>query len=204
MIYYTEDTTLKARWKSGHVLESTVPDGAVKVVGSEFWTYDVTTNISSDQAFVDGYTLYDTISEWGEYGDWSEWSVTEVTASETREVETRSVWGYFSYTCTNCGYHNDAPYTQCVCGYYTEHSDFESIWSTQAWTGYYKHTIDEETWYEWTHENNGAERIQYRYRERELIYTYYHTKTETLESTTEVTESDTISNINKYVQYVIQ
>jgi len=44
---------------------------------------------------------------------------------------------------------------------------------------------------------------EYRYRDRELIYTYYHTKTETMESATEVAETESISNVKKWVQYIV-
>ncbi len=43
--------------------------------------------------------------------------------------------------------------------------------------------------------------VEYRYCDRELIYTYYLTKTEAKESTTEVIETTNISNVNKWVQY---
>ena len=43
--------------------------------------------------------------------------------------------------------------------------------------------------------------VEYRYRDRQLIYTYYHTKTEAKESKTEVTASNTIKNIQRWVKY---
>ena len=43
--------------------------------------------------------------------------------------------------------------------------------------------------------------IEYRYRDRSKIYTYYHTKTEAMESDTAVAESDVIGNVQKWVKY---
>ena len=87
------------------------------------------------------------------------------------------------------------------CGYKIVESDFRIKWSTQAWTGTSKHTISGETWYEWRDENQGAEKIQYRSCERDRIYTYYYSKTEAKTSTTEIFESETIRNVQKWVKY---
>ena len=43
---------------------------------------------------------------------------------------------------------------------------------------------------------------EWRYRDRAKVYTYYFKKVEQQESATEVAESDTISNVQKWVQYV--
>lgn len=52
------------------------------------------------------------------------------------------------------------------------------------------------------------EYTEYRYRDRSLIYTYYHTKTESFESVKEITAADagtneTIKNIKKWVKYTV-
>lgn len=44
---------------------------------------------------------------------------------------------------------------------------------------------------------------QYRYRDRDKIYTYYLTKSEQKESNTEISESDDIKNVQKWVKYVV-
>lgn len=43
---------------------------------------------------------------------------------------------------------------------------------------------------------------QYRYRDRSKVYTYYFTKFNSYESSSEVMATDTISNIQHWVQYV--
>ena len=79
------------------MLASELPANAKAV--EEKWTYDETTKITSDKSEVEGYTLYDTTSEWGEYGEWSAWSFNAVSASESRQVEKKSVHtGYYMDT----------------------------------------------------------------------------------------------------------
>ena len=42
----------------------------------------------------------------------------------------------------------------------------------------------------------------YRYRDRKLVYTYWLSKTEAKESTSEVEVSESISNVQKWVKYI--
>ena len=42
---------------------------------------------------------------------------------------------------------------------------------------------------------------EYKYRERHLIYTYHHFKTDAMESLTEIIETDSINNVQKWVKY---
>ena len=92
--------TLYAHWElkpvSGWTLASNMPSGAQVV--NQKWTYDLTTNITSDKPSVPGYTLYDTTSKWGEYGAWSSWSKTAVTGSDSKQVETKTVTDKAGYT----------------------------------------------------------------------------------------------------------
>ncbi|MBQ8746662.1 MAG: leucine-rich repeat protein [Clostridia bacterium] len=230
VIYYTEDTTLKARWKSGPVLETAVPDGAEIVAGSEKWTYDVTTTVESNQSVMDGYELINTV-----YGDWSEWSTTEVAESDGIEVEVKEIVdkeGYYTYDymrycnkepigghpaysytteCTTCrvpqGSYADAWYEDwrrgelipreivgtwtCDCG--KTGNMYRDEWVE---AGGDMHVM----YFEVQNYHDPVTHTEYRYRD----CTYYHSKTETLESAVEVIPSDTVSNVNKYVQYVIQ
>jgi len=45
---------------------------------------------------------------------------------------------------------------------------------------------------------------EYRYADRSKVYTYYYQKIEAKESSTEVSASDTISNVKKWVQYTVK
>lgn len=44
---------------------------------------------------------------------------------------------------------------------------------------------------------------EYRYADRSKVYTYYYQKIEAKESTTEISASDTISNVQKWVKYIV-
>lgn len=195
------------------VLASEIPSGAQVV--SEKWTYDLTTNITSDKSSVDGYELYNTTSAYGDYGSWSSWSTTYTSSSSTRQVETKTVTdkaGYTNYrywiyrsndhkTFGTYGYSG-------VCYNYAEinlNYQLSLVDSGNKLYGSYntgchswctKWFFGESKWVP------AVTHTEYRYRDRQLVYTYYHTKTESLESTTEVTASDTISNVQRWVQYV--
>lgn len=212
------DITIYALWEinatSDWVLVADMPSDA-KVIDQK-WTYDLTTNITSDKSYVDGYELYNTTSKWGSYGSWSAWQDGAVGGSDARQVETRSVWGYYYFRCNYCGarmhgWGTNACYTWAGgCGKSISESSGVVGWFTTSWnsaglkdwhgTGkYYTYSLDGSLWFKWP---NGSQKTQYRYRDRKLIYTYYHTKKETKESSTEITASSNISNIQKWVQYI--
>lgn len=207
------------------ILESDLPEGAT-VVG-EKWIYDKRTDIESDTDFVEGYTLYDTKSEWSDYGPWSPWSKTAVTKTDYIDVETKTIaatyktqYNYSRYTQNNNNTGWNGPvagtWSGVYCQYYFERgwsdsrlSSFDSQSSGQYGGTFYLYGSYNDTWY-----NERTRSVvvtpaytEYRYRVRSLIYTYYHTKTENLESETEITsadagENETISNIQKWVRYV--
>ena len=58
-------------------------------------------------------------------------------------------------------------------------------------------------YYEWTRTVVASYKTQYRYADRSKIYTYYFKKTEQKESTSEIQESDSVSNVQKWVKYTI-
>ena len=208
---------------SGWVLASEVPEDAQVI--AEKWTYDLTTNITSDKSSVDGYTLYKTTSAWSDYGSWSSWSDSAYYASDSRQVETqevvasynyKTIYHYYRYannarsagesywTSTYCNWEEitlDSPLTATSGSGYKYYCNGSILTNHGACNGSNYHTM-------WPCNDNGSQVVvstnyitQYRYRDRYLIYTYYHTKTEEMESATEVTATDTISNVQKWVQY---
>ena len=59
-------------------------------------------------------------------------------------------------------------------------------------------------WYgESTRQVVSSYKTQYRYADRSKVYTYYLKKVESKESTTKVEASDSISNVKRWVQYVV-
>lgn len=232
-----KDVVLYAHWiknpTSNWVLESALPAGASVV--DQKWTYDETTKITSDKSEVEGYTLYDTTSEWGEYGEWSAWSFNAVSASESRQVEKKSVHtGYYmdtyntmstggarqfrsfsidgkfsSYGCSSSygEYHKSTTMTlseansvpKVAEGAYASNCSFPG-YNKGNGTGYILTWQDGGTYVFFISGN--VYNPNYRYRDRKLVYTYWLSKTEAKESTSEVEVSESISNIQKWVKYI--
>jgi len=189
-----------------------VPSDA-QVVNTK-WTYDLTTNITSSQSKVDGYTLYNTTSAWSDYGEWSSWSKTAATKSDSRQVETKTVTDKAGYTQYHYWIYRNSTHTYIGTKGYNGCNDYYEIYLTYPLSlvdsslGLYGNAVGScgHSWCnQWfagdTKWIPAVTHTEYRYRDRSLIYTYYHTKTEAKESATEVTASDTISNVVKMVQY---
>ena len=219
--YLFDDSVIYAHWTqnpiSDWVLEAEVPEGAVTL--DQKWTYDLTTTATSSSNTMAGYTLYNTTSEWGSY---SAWSTTPVSKTSTRDVQTRTTYRFHvlmcSKGCRDC-YRSPCDAHGLAC------NTWEELWYDKAGTTvgmgtmsgvadkYYCTINGKRWWYEKAGYDNGngdgttgqPTRTEYRY--RNLVYTYYFTKTESLESATEITEGSTssdnesISNIQKWVQY---
>lgn len=232
-----KDVVLYAHWiknpTSNWVLASELPANAKAV--EEKWTYDETTKITSDKSEVEGYTLYDTTSEWGEYGEWSAWSFNAVSASESRQVEKKSVHtGYYmdtyntmstggtrqfrsfsidgkfsSYGCSSSygEYHKSTTMTlseansvpKVAEGAYASNCGFPG-YNKGNGTGYILTWQDGATYVFFISGN--VYNPNYRYRDRKLVYTYWLSKTEAKESTSEVEVSESISNVQKWVKYI--
>ncbi len=202
------------------VLESEVPSGAH--ILEEKWTYDQITTATSDKDTLEGYTLYDSSYVWSNYGSWSGWSTSQVSASDSRQVETKSVpatyrtqYLYSRYGSNSNGSGNIGPcpgtWGGVYCQYYIDTGWIDSpksVSGTQysSQMGGYFNLYDNNQWF-----NEQTRQVvvtnaytQYRYRDRSKIYTYYFKKTESKESDTEVKESNEVTNVQKWVKYVAQ
>lgn len=217
LVTINEDSYNKLKYGSmDWVLESEVPDNAT-IVG-EKWTYDYTTKITSSNSSVAGYTLYDSSWVWGLYGGWSGWSDGNISGSDSRKVETQSVpngyatqYNYIRYlsadgrtsgpcsgvwggkSCTNYQERGWGAQLACVGNQYSKQIGgyFNLYGSAPCWYG------------ESTRQVVSSYKTQYRYADRSKVYTYYLKKVESKESTTKVEASDSISNVKRWVQYVV-
>ncbi len=211
-----ENVTVYAHWTlnktSDWVLSTEIPDGAQIV--DEKWTYDLTTNITSDVAEVEGYELYDTTSKWGEYGEWTAWSKTAATGSDSVQVETKTVtdtaaytnYRYWIYRSSDHRTYGTKGYNGVANTYYEINLKYALSLKDSGNKLYGDYTTGCHSWCtRWFFGESkyvpAVTHTEYRYRVRELIYTYYLTKTEAMESDTEVTASETVSNVHKWVQY---
>lgn len=200
------------------VLASEAPENAHII--SEKWKYKLTTRITSNTPDVPGYNLYDTTSVWGDYGAWSGWTNSAVSGSSSRQVETRTIpatyktqYNYSRWASKSNNTGNIGPVKGTWGGVYCQYY-FEKGWSDSplsvSGTQYSNQTGGNFNLYgnnQWFNQSTRSVVVtnaynQYRYRDRSLIYTYYLQKEEEKESPTEVAESDTISNVEKWVQYV--
>lgn len=217
LVTINEDSYNKLKYGSmDWVLESEVPDNAT-IVG-EKWTYDYTTKITSSNSSVAGYTLYDSSWVWGPYGGWSGWSDGNISGSDSRKVETQSVpngyatqYNYIRYlsadgrtsgpcsgvwggkSCTNYQERGWGAQLACVGNQYSKQIGgyFNLYGSAPCWYG------------ESIRQVVSSYKTQYRYADRSKVYTYYLKKVESKESTTKVEASDSISNVKRWVQYVV-
>lgn len=203
------------------VLESEVPKGAQ--ILDEKWTYDFKTQITSDKSALEGYTLYDTTWVWGNYGSWSGWSDTKANGSDSRQVETKQVVASTNYKTVYHYYRYAANYSGGVSCY--------QYYAGGGCTNYYEYNFDSQLSYYSNHDGhstykwyyNGSNfvtlyqkspfttqevvsynyKTQYRYRDRAKVYTYYLYKFDKKESDTAIEATEDISNIQKWVKYVI-
>lgn len=185
----------------------------------------MTTRTTSDSDTApSGYTEYKEATwVWGEYGSWSDWSNTEVTSSDERKVETQIVTDREAYTNykywiyrTKDGYGRgmqnwNTGTKHGVCNVYDEinlsyalplYDANLSLYGSYD-SAMFSHSYDN-TWY-----SGGSSYVpavthtEYRHADRSKVYTYYYQKIEAKESSMEVSASDTISNVKKWVKYVI-
>ncbi len=212
---YTEDITLYAQWTQNEVSEwvlaSEMPEGATAV--NQKWTYDLTSTTTSSSSTLDGWTLYDTQrTSWGTtqgpvYSDpsngsrnvWSE----QYVSSTTHYYRYYHRWnGLASGSGGQWGSDSTAPnWHRC-----------DSINLTYALGPGYNGSLDYKGSYAcptcgaknmWLYEYEWDDSVySTRWYYQEPVYTYYFTKTESKESATEIVASDTISNVQKWVQYV--
>lgn len=212
---FANDLTLKAHWYSDWTEEENLPGDAV--VTDEKWTYDLTTKTTSDKSSLDGYTLYDTTWVWGEYGNWSGWSRNAVSSSDSRQVGTTTVTDRAGYTNYNYWVYRDASHhyfgTQGWNGCNTRYEINLTypLSVTDSSKGLYGYAVGPcgHSWCtQWfagpTNWVPPVTHTEYRYRDRSKIYTYHFTKTENMESDTEITESDSISNVKRMVKFIIE
>ena len=227
IIYITEDeyNRLNTDNLSEWMPKSSIPENA-EIVNTKY-KYNLTTKKQSNSPTMDGYTLYDTTFVWS---DWGGWTPNGISGSDTREVQTRTMYRLFRYTCADCKDHHPLPGT-CSAGSYSmpgythphtcgsststwntvPESSYEETWieTPPSDLGYYVsypqfhiHCLGPEInwWYAWWWDQYNYTRAEYRSRDK--IFTYYFQKVESLESDTYPT-GDGVSNVEEWVQYLM-
>ena len=213
------DVNLKAHWKSGWVLASELPEDGT--VAENKWTYNLATRIESGSSTPPpGYSQYkDPTWVWGPWGGWSGWQNSNPGSGDSRQVETRWIpavthteWNYSRYNeydYASAGRRGwNGPTQGNWGGHYCQYLEYRG-WSTTRLSatgsdsGY---TIYDGNWYneESKTVTDSAGYTQYRYRDRSKVWTYYYQMIEVKESATEILPTDTISNVQHWIQYIVQ
>lgn len=98
----TMEVDLGLAWSNWSEIEPKNPNGDLLIEERTEYRYSDKEFKTSNASAMAGYTLYNTTSEWG---GWSGWSRNAVGASDTRQVNTRTIpekyktiWGYYRYT----------------------------------------------------------------------------------------------------------
>ena len=216
---YTE--TIPALGLSDWVEASKVPAGAT--IKDRKWTYTLTSTTTSSSSSMSGWTRDDskTTWAWSSYGSWSAWSTTAYTEDDTRQVESTKVvdsaaysqWRYSVYRSSDHYAYGSKNYTWNgkVCNVFEDivlDYRLSKMKNSGGVEVYGEHTCTQNhSWCKywlWEEEIYHPEvsHMEYRYRTRSKVYTFYYTKTENKESTTDPTGGTGVSNVKEYVRYV--
>lgn len=187
------------------------PDDAYQAEKRTEYRYRTKSTTTSSNSSLSGWTKYNTTSKWGDYGSWSSWTDSKITASDSRQVETRTVVASTNYK-TVYHYYRYATSEHASSGSYAQSSSYPNRYSytfdspletTTAINGYtrYKWWYNGTNWhglyasspYTTQEVVSYNYKTQYRYRDRSQIYTYYYYKWSDWSawSTTATTGSDT-------------
>ena len=200
------------------ILAENAPANAI-IVGTR-WTYDKTTTVTSEKNYLEGYTMINSTTHEGDWGAWSDWSKTQYVSDSNTQVETRTVTdraGYTNYRYwiyrTNDGYgygtkNYNTGSKHGSCTRYDEINLTYALSSTNSSLGLYgyynssmfSHGYDNQWFFGESSWVPAQTHIEYRYRDKEIVTTYYHTKQETVTSYAEVLPGDGITNVQKWVQ----
>jgi uncharacterized repeat protein (TIGR02543 family) len=214
--------TVKAYWETDWVLASDLPADANASVTK--WTYDLTTRTTSGSATApEGFSAYqDPTWVWGEYGAWSSWSKTSATASDSRKVETKTVtdkaaytnYKYYIYRTSDGWGYGTKNYQVGSHGACTKYDEINLSYALKVYdsslglygpynSSMFSHSGDSYWFFSGSSKVPAVTHTEYRYADRSKVYTYYYQKIEAKETTTEISASDTVSNVQKWVKYVI-
>lgn len=174
-----------SEWSDDAATES----NTVKVESKSQYRYSDKATTTSTNASLPGWIQTGSTTSYGNWGGWSNWQIDAIGGSDTRDVQTGTVYGYYYYRCPNCGAHMHV-YTQCYtwaggCGAKSMNAGCAvMMWSETPWnnagiyefhgTGKYAtDSLPGGRWFKWA--TNESIRTGYRYRDRSktITYSYY-------------------------------
>ena len=181
---------------SGWVKESDVPGGAQIIDTKYTYTHRYYTTDSSPTK--SGWIKYDESWKWSDWGSWSSWSKTAVSASDSRQVETRTVPAVYKtvyvyyHWCNSYGYYANYQYSsnyiRCECEVDSQlpYGGKTPEGSISYYTGPTCSYCGKNAWFPGISWDNttmvtrqklvSPSYVEYRYRDRYKIWTYYFYK----------------------------
>ena len=216
---------------SDWVLASQAPDGA-KIVNQK-WTYDTVETLESDQSSVSGYTLKETRVTYSDWEDWSNWSSNRFVGSlldsfgnvvvqeESRTVTDQEGYTEYRYWRYKLSGGNRIHWCETLGKQYWGGSWYQDYtgWSTSRKSVYdssYGYCSCHGSVVAYGPSNNlyyweesryipPTTHQEYHWRTRfSVSVVYVHERLVQKESSTQVTESSTCTNVQHWVQYEIQ
>ena len=176
-------------WSSWSTTPATAND-STKVEKKTQYRYKDKIYTTSTSSSLSGWTLYDQKTEWGDYGSWSSWSDAAVSGSDSRQVETASMYRYYTFICPHCGAR--IPYQLSGTDYGICYSEFGGCGATSGSVGYsivyLSNPPSDATYWKYNKRylfsgglrwfiNTGDDPVTvYRYRDRSQVTTYYYWK----------------------------
>lgn len=180
----TMEVDLGLAWSNWSDTEPKNPNGDLLIEDRTEYRYSDKEIKTSNTSAMAGYTLYNTTSEWG---GWSGWSRNAVGASNTRQVNTRTIPATYQKRWTYCRWVNSTGNMSSYAGVYSNYQNIDLDYRLSA-----KGTVDGHTRYGsysgnygsylanwWWHEGSynkqtAAAYTEYQY--RDLNYTYHFYK----------------------------
>lgn len=215
----TNDITVRAHWQtSDWVVASNVPSNATII--SEKWKYTQREYTESSSSTLDGWIQSAAkITSWG---SWSSWSKTAVSATDTRQVETKTVvdraaytnYRYYIYrTSDGYGYGTQNYNTNTSHGYCTIYDEINLTYELPVYnsslglygpynSSMFSHNSDSYWFYAGSSYVPEVSHTEYRY--RNAVYTYYYYRDVSKEATYDPVNEKNVLSQTKYVKYVIE
>lgn len=144
---------------------------------------------TSTNSSMNGWTRTGSTTQYGSYGGWSAWQREAVGGSDTRQVETNTIYGYYYFRCPNCGAHMHV-YTSCYkwaggCG--ASNMTIGNgivMFSTTPWSSaglyefhgtgrYATDSLGGGRWFKWVDSSVPCTGYRYRDRSKTVVYSYY-------------------------------
>ncbi|MBQ6420084.1 MAG: InlB B-repeat-containing protein [Clostridia bacterium] len=178
-IYASAELNVLSDWATS------VPDGAQTVNTKTQYRYRNKETTERTSSSLSGWTRTGSRVEYGSWSGWSDWCEGSSSGSNTRDVQTATVYGYYYFQCPNCGKRWHGWGFNCFtwdggCGTYVPEGSWHQMWSNVSWdaagcqnfakTGKYVTYYWGDRWFRYN--DGGTPRAGYRYRTRSATTWY--------------------------------